>query len=280
MDTGIGAPNSSASPTSGRRSTVSSPDASVSPASFAVRGAVSTGFRAPTPGQQNAFNVTTAFLSGELVNRGIVPPTSAVAVARGGRQLQPERSTHYSIGLIRQGPSMQVAIDAFRIDVSDRLALSQEVQLTPTEVDILLSEGITEARNFPVFRFFVNDFATTTQGVDLTWTWQLDRHTVGASSNFTSSRVHSLLGGVIDRRRIESIERGLPSVRWQVWARPVIGPWRFLLRYNFYGSYWDYEDANNATAWVLSASHGSIRRTPAKACWTSKRSYRCEKGPT
>ena len=35
-------------------------------------------------------------------------------------------------------------------------------------------------------------------------------------------------------------------MRWQIWARPVIGPWRFLLRYNFYGSYWDYEDANNA----------------------------------
>ena len=30
----------------------------------ALRGAVSTGFRAPTPGQQNAFNVTTAFIGG------------------------------------------------------------------------------------------------------------------------------------------------------------------------------------------------------------------------
>ena len=64
------------------------------PAQLALRAAVSTGFRAPTPGQQHAFNVTTAFLGGELVNRGVVPPTSAVAVARGGRQLEPERSVH------------------------------------------------------------------------------------------------------------------------------------------------------------------------------------------
>ena len=93
---------------------------------------------------------------------------------------------------------MQVAIDAFRIDVSDRLALSQEVQLTPTEVDRSSSrKGSLEARNFPVFRFFVNDFATTTQGVDLTWTWQLDRHTVGRllqlhleQSPFASGRGH------------------------------------------------------------------------------------------
>ena len=55
-----------------------------------------------------------------------------------------------------------------------------------------------------MFRFFVNDFATTTQGVDITWAWQLGRHTVGAASNFTSTRVHSLLGGVIDRRRVAS----------------------------------------------------------------------------
>lgn len=216
------------------------------PARLALRGAVSTGFRAPTPGQQHAFNVTTAFLGGELVNRGVVPPTSAVAVARGGRQLEPERSVHYSVGLVRSGTFMQLAVDAFRVDVSDRLALSQEVRLTPAEVQVLLSEGLPEARNFPVFRFFVNDFATTTQGVDVSWDWQLGRHTVGAASSFTSTRVHSLLGMVIDRRRVETIERGLPAVRWQVWARPVVGPWRFLLRYNFYGSYWDYEDANNA----------------------------------
>ena len=51
---------------------------------------------------------------------------------------------------------MQLAVDAFRVDVSDRLALSQEVRLTPAEVQVLLWEGLLEARNFPVFRFFVN----------------------------------------------------------------------------------------------------------------------------
>ena len=59
---------------------------------FSVRGAVSSGFRAPTPGQQNAFNVTTAFIGGQLTNNGVVPSTSAVAIARGGGQLQPEKS--------------------------------------------------------------------------------------------------------------------------------------------------------------------------------------------
>ena len=53
--------------------------------SVALRSAISSGFRAPTPGQQNAFNVTTAFIGGQLTNQGVVPSTSAVAVATGRR---------------------------------------------------------------------------------------------------------------------------------------------------------------------------------------------------
>ena len=153
----------------------------VLPASFALRGAVSTGFRAPTPGQQNSFNVTTAFIGGELVNRGVVPSTSSVALSRGGGQLQPEHSTHYSLGLVRQVQNMYFSVDGFWVDVSDRLALSREISLSPFEVDALLAEGIPEARNFPVFRFFVNDFATRTRGFDVTWHWDIGAGLVGAA---------------------------------------------------------------------------------------------------
>ena len=111
-----------------------------------MRAAVSTGFRAPTPGQQNAFNVTTAFIGGQLTNNGVVPSTSAVAMARGGGQLQPEKSRNYSAGaVIDQGPFTFTA-DFFRIDIDDRVALSQEIRLTEPEIVVLLAEGIPEAR--------------------------------------------------------------------------------------------------------------------------------------
>ena len=216
------------------------------PGSVSLRGAVSTGFRAPTPGQQNAFNVTTAFIGGELVNRGVVPPTSGVAMARGGGQLQPERSVHYSLGMVRSGRRMHFAVDAFLVEVSDRLSLSREISLTAPEVDLLLAEGIPEARNFPVFRFFVNDFATRTYGFDATWQWDVGAGTVGAALNRTVTELHSLAGTVIDAYRVATLERGLPETRWQLWARPEIGAWRFLARYNWYGSYWDAEDGRNA----------------------------------
>ena len=142
---------------------------------FSLRAAVSSGFRAPTPGQQNAFNVTTAFIGGQLTNNGIVPSTSAVAVARGGGQLQPEQSLNYSAGAVVEQGLFTFTADYFRIDIDDRVALSQEINLAESEIQTLLAEGIPEARNFPVFRFFLNDFATTTQGIDLISTLTLGR---------------------------------------------------------------------------------------------------------
>ena len=118
--------------------------------SVALRGAVSTGFRAPTPGQVNTFNVTTAFIDGELLNNGVVPATSGIALARGGRPLQPETSVNFSGGLIAGRGPVEVTADWFRIDVEDRLALTQEIRLGPDEIEVLLSEGILEARNFPI----------------------------------------------------------------------------------------------------------------------------------
>ena len=212
-----------------------------------LRGAVSTGFRAPTPGQQHAFNVTTAFIDGGLVNRGVVPSTSAVALSRGGGQLQPERSRHASLGVVVAGERFHVAVDGFFVDLRERLSLSQEISLTPPEVLILLSEGIPEARNFPVFRFFVNDFGTTTAGVDVAWrVAPHDRLSFGGLYNYTSTSLHSLSGRVISRFRVHTLENGLPRSRAQAWLRPQLGPVSLLLRYQWYGGYWDSEDGRNA----------------------------------
>ena len=175
---------------------------------FSLRAAVSTGFRAPTPGQQNAFNVTTAFIGGQLTNQGVVPATSAVAMVRGGGQLQPERSRNYSAGaVVDQGPFTFTA-DFFRIDIDDRVGLSQEISLTEDEIVVLLAEGIPEARNFPVFRFFLNDFSTTTQGLDLISTLAVGRTTMSAVFNYTDTALKNIQSSVIDDFRIATLEAG------------------------------------------------------------------------
>ena len=211
-----------------------------------LRAAVSSGFRAPTPGQQNAFNVTTAFIGGQLTNNGVVPSTSAVAVARGGGQLQPEKSINYSLGaVVEQGPFTFTA-DYFRIDIDDRVALSQEINLTENEILTLLAEGIPEARNFPVFRFFLNDFSTTTQGIDLISTLTVGRTMFSTIFNYTDTAVKNVESSVIDEFRINTLERGLPNTRWNFSINHRAERWSLMGRLNYFGQFWDSEDGRNS----------------------------------
>ena len=76
--------------------------------------------------------------------------------------------------------------------------------------------GIPEARNFPVFRFFLNDFSTTTQGLDLISSLAVGRTTVSAVFNYTDTAVKNIESAVIDEFRINTLERGLPNTRWNV----------------------------------------------------------------
>ena len=201
----------------------------------------------PPPGQQNAFNVTTAFIGGQLTNNGVVPSTSAVAVARGGAQLQPETSVNYSAGFVVADGPFTFTADFFRIDIADRVALSQEIALTESEIVTLLAEGIPEARNFPVFRFFLNDFSTTTQGIDLVSTAVAGRTTFSGVFNFTNTEIKNIESSVIDEFRINTLERGLPKSRWNVSINHDADRWNLLGRLSYYGAFWDSEDGRNAT---------------------------------
>ena len=65
---------------------------------FSLRASLSSGFRAPTPGQQNGFNLATVFdpTLGDLVERGTVPSIFPMARLRGGEPLKPETSVNTS----------------------------------------------------------------------------------------------------------------------------------------------------------------------------------------
>ncbi len=225
---------------------------------LALRGAVSTGFRAPTPGQQNAVNVSTIFDFdlGDLVNDGTVPSISAAARLKGGEQLQPESSVNYAAGAIFDNGPFTFTADYFQIDVSDRLALSRRFTLTPGEVDQLLAEGFVEARNLKSFRFFINDFSTRTRGLDLVST--LTPAGLGGATTFsvvfnhTLTDVTSPASDRVDRHRIQTLEEGLPNTRWNVAVNHLGQRVNFLARLSYYGLYWDSEDASIAHGRAMS----------------------------
>ena len=215
---------------------------------ISLRGSISTGFRAPTPGQSNAFNVSTEFDQelGDLVNNGTIPSTNPVAALRGGEELEPEKSENLTAGIIFQLGNVDLTVDYFRIKLKDRIAVSQLFSLTDEEVEDLLASGVTSAANLQNFRFFTNDFDTTTEGVDLVATWgtslgsgNLD---LSLAFNITETTVDDFSPDVIDETRIRELEEGLPSNRWTLSSTYTSGDWRFTSRLNYFGDFYDSED--------------------------------------
>ena len=213
-----------------------------------VRATVSTGFKAPTPGQSNAYNVSTEFdiAADELVNNGTIPSTSAVAALRGGKPLEPEDSTNWTAGVFFNFGGLDVTIDYFNIEVADRLNLSQEYQLTPQEIQDLIDEGITAAASLDNFRFFTNDFDTTTEGIDVVATYPLDWANAGSTNltlayNTTSTEV-TRFGSTVDETRVKQIEDGVPETRWNFTANHAVSDWNILARVSYFDDWYDSED--------------------------------------
>ena len=131
-----------------------------------LRASVSSGFRAPTPGQQNGFNISTIFDPGlgDLVNNGVIPSISPVAALRGGVPLEPERSINYTAGVVFDTGPFNFSADYFLIDVSDRIGITSNFALRDGEIASLLAQGIDSARDLRNFRFFTNAFDTRVAG--------------------------------------------------------------------------------------------------------------------
>lgn len=213
-----------------------------------LRGSLSTGFRAPTPGQQNAFNVSTIFDRelGDLVNSGTIPSTSAVAALRGGVPLDAEESRNFAAGAVLDLGSFLLTTDYFRVVVSDRISLTQPFNLTPDEQSQLVDEGIVSARNLQEFRFFTNDFSTRTQGLDVVATYAPASSAGGTALslafNRTQTRVTEFNPAKLNDTRIRQLEEGLPGTRWILTGKHALGRLSLLGRLSYYAGWFDSRD--------------------------------------
>jgi len=210
---------------------------------IAVRGSVSSGFRAPTVGQANYRKTSTALEGNRLVDNAILPPDHPAAVLKGGKQLEPEKSINYSVGTVFSLGDLDVTVDYYRIKVQGRLALTSNLKLTQADIDTLLAQGISDARSFAGVNFFTNDFDTTTQGVDVVATYPL--HTLAGHTlltfvgNWTDTQVDSFNPDIINSRRRRQYEDALPEFRFSLTADHTWGPWRFLTRLHYYDGFFE-----------------------------------------
>ena len=152
---------------------------------IAFRGAFSTGFKAPTLGQSNVRNVTTAFgTGGELIDRATLPPTDPVSQLKGGEQLTPEESESITFGVVADFDNgLFITADYYNIELTDRISTASGIALTEEDIATLLEQGINDASSFSEISFFTNDFDTTTEGVDVVANYSMDM--MGGETKFS-----------------------------------------------------------------------------------------------
>ena len=212
-----------------------------------VRASVSSGFRAPTPGQQNGFNISTIFdpALGDLVNNGTIPSISPLAALRGGQPLAPEQSINYTAGVVFDTGQFTFTADYFRINVSDRIGITSNFTLTADEIDTLLADGVDAARDLRQFRFFTNAFATASQGIDLVSTFTplalRGNTTISAVFNYTDTEVTDNEKGLLNDRRMAEFAYALPRSRGNIGLTQQVGRVSLLGRLNYFGGWYDYD---------------------------------------
>ena len=212
-----------------------------------VRASISSGFRAPTPGQQNGFNISTIFdpAINDLVNNGTIPSISPLAALKGGLPLEPERSVNYTAGVVFDNGPVDFSADYFHVNVYDRIGITSNFSLTGDEIDSLLAQGIDSARDLRTFRFFTNAFDTASQGIDIVSTYTplaLRGNTVlSFVFNYTDTQVTNNQKGLLNARRIAEYAYALPRTRWNVGIDQRIGRVQLLGRLSYYGGWYDWD---------------------------------------
>ncbi|MDE2805392.1 MAG: TonB-dependent receptor [Gemmatimonadota bacterium] len=231
-------------------------------ANLALRGTLSTGFRAPTPGQANAINATSKNAgSGEERQVSIVAtiaPSSPVGVALGGSSLKPERSRNASLGFVWNRAPVAATVDCFSIRVEDRLALSRDIEFNRPDlgpdrvrddlIETLQSEGLTSARSWNYINYFNNDFTTSTRGCEVvgSYVFEVGRGVtvLDAAISRTVTTVEEFTPGgpLADEKEIRDYEFGLPRGRAIASVRHSAGALGAVFRFNYFGGWYDSEE--------------------------------------
>jgi iron complex outermembrane receptor protein len=222
---------------------------------IAMRGTISTGFRAPSLQQEFYSSTSINFVNagtGKLIPYTIrtFPVSDPAAVALGAQPLKPEKSRNYSVGLVftpTVGP--YVTLDFYQVDIDDRIILSGNLVGTAVQ-DYLTSVGIPFVSGG---RFFTNAVDTRTRGADLIGTWPVQlqhsqvKFTGGVNWNKTDIRsikpnppqlgLAGLVLPVIARAEQGRITVGTPRSKAFVGADWDLGNWTLHGQVTRYGDW-------------------------------------------
>ena len=164
----------------------------------ALRGSISTGFRAPSLAQQSFATTSTNNVGGVLIEVGTFPVSSPVAVALGAQPLTPEKSVNLGGGVTFTPISgLSITADYYNIKINDRITLTENLQGADV-LALLTSAGVTGVSSA---RFFINGIDTRTTGLDIVASYRVPEFGLG---KFRVSVGYNLNNTKITDRRVFS----------------------------------------------------------------------------
>jgi iron complex outermembrane receptor protein len=193
----------------------------------AIRGALQTGFRAPSLAQSYFSSVATNFVTIGGVSTPFEIRTFAVGspggVLLGAKPLKPEQSKSVSLGLtMRPFETFSVSTDYYKIAIEDRIVFSGNFLGTAVQT-LLANNGIPGVNGA---RYFTNAIDTRTEGIDVVLNYGIAferagllRFTGGYNRNSTvvtrvdptPPQLAAVASALFDRVQRNLIQRGQPQ---------------------------------------------------------------------
>ena len=236
---------------------------------LALRGAVSTGFRAPSLQQVWLNNVSTQFVvnpsTGQLEPQNVLTTNnqSRVTKAFGVPDLAEETSINWSGGLTwRPLDNLSLTADAYRITIDGRIVITSQFARNDPDpavrarvIQILTpfqNQGVTTAQ------FFTNALNTRTHGLDVVAAYatrlasgtlsltasasftktQVERVNVpeAMADTFSSANLDTVRARILNREDRNRLEDALPRAKSSIAARYTLGRFGGVARATYYGA--------------------------------------------
>ena len=237
---------------------------------FAIRAAVSSGYRAPSLGQLGQ-QVTTS--SGTFSFSGSILPTTRtrryqpenpIVPQLGGGPLDAETSQNLSAGLVwRPTPSTSVTLDAYRIKIDGLILLAAGAAgngLTGAYVNAATAAAGTP--EITAVSFYTNGVDVETKGVDIVARQHFDlgdgRLDLSAAYSTFDTKVANIKTGIggatlFTRGAINDLQGGVPEYKAVLGARYSTDRWSLDVNAIRYGAYTYFHPTNPANDQAYSA---------------------------
>lgn len=218
---------------------------------IALRGSISTGFRAPAAGQLFGTSQTSQInAQNEFILDAVLIPGSPAAQIFGSDPLVPETSFNMSAGLVLTADSgFTTTLDLYQIEVDDRLLLTPPITTTAAQRAQLDAIGFANGASVEQVRFFQNRLDTRVRGFDLISTYgfgwgAMNQTSFSLAVNYNEQKLRTDPTQFFGAGTVIEFEQGLPSWRGNFTVNNEIGDFKVMARANYYGS-WKRRNGND-----------------------------------